>query len=516
MIKATLKLFFPKGTKRFAYLKRAAVGLHLVSPVPFDSGYQSWIKHIEPERYLPIVAYEPERPLFSIVVPFYNTPDKYLHPLLDSIRGQSFQAWELIVADASTDEERAAAIKSASERDGRLKYYRVKKNGGISANTNFALRHATADFVAFCDHDDTLSPHALNEMAARILADDSVDILYSDEDKLSDNGKWRHSPFFKPDWSPHLFLNTNYTNHLSVVRRKLVEGVGGLRPDFDGSQDYDLLLRIHRKFGPLNVGHIDKILYHWREAAGSTAVNHNSKSYAFEAGRKALQEYIDAGGVEGVVTNIPQRPGFYNHKFTPSKLKTATIYVAVSDDEDANRRFMDRLAYSTDDTVVKATFVPVARTALSEVLNTVAKTDAVFIFRSTALPCEPDWLTRLCGVLELNNVKKVAPRILNADMGRISDMGLVDDGDGVMVPLMKNLAANDQTFVGHAEWVRDVDELSGAVEGYSTKLKKSDGHNVIWSYVNFKNQHILRSSRFLSGNVFISPKNGKVRINGKL
>ena len=518
MIKKLLKRIFPSGTKRFAFIKRLAVTLHLARPVPFEPDYERWMKHIEPETFLPVLKPDEQKILFSIVIPFYNTPAKYLTPLLDSIRSQSYQNWELIIADASTDDERVEAIKEASQRDARFKYHKVKKNGGISANTNFALDKAVGEYVVFSDHDDTLSPHALNEAATQLLNDSKIDIIYSDEDKLSDNGKWRHSPFFKPDWSPHLFLNTNYTNHLSVIRRKLVEGVGGLRPEFDGSQDYDLLLRIHRKFGPLNVSHIDKVLYHWREAAGSTAVSHNSKSYAFEAGRKALQEYVDAGPVPGEVMNIDMRPGFYNHKFTPAFVTSATICVGVASDKEKNQRFLEKLHEITDTNVVSATFIAVdpgiSSTRLKELSN---GTDAVFIFRTTAMPCESDWLTRLCGVLELPDVACVSPRILNADLGRVVDMGKVDDGNGTLLPLLKGLAASDQTYIGHAEWVRDVDELSGAVEGYlRTKPAgaAAQRYSVVWSYANFRNQHILRAARFFNGNLYTSPKN-KVRINGE-
>lgn len=517
MLKDTLKRLFPRGTKRFIFIKRAASYVGLAKPYPYDHEYERWVKWIEPDIFAPTLPQADQKNLFSIVIPFYNTPDKYLLPLINSIRAQSYQNWELVMADASTDDERARAIKELAKSDKRLKYHKLQKNAGISANTNEGLKLAKGEFVVFCDHDDTLNPHALNEVATALKEDPTIDIFYSDEDKLSDNGRWRHSPYFKPDWSPHLFLNTNYTNHLSVVRRKLVEGVKGLRPDFDGSQDYDLLLRIHRKYGPVNVYHIDKILYHWREAAGSTAINHNSKSYAFEAGRKALQEYVDAGSIKGVVTNINKRPGFYNHKFTPAKTKTATVCIQISDDEKVNQTFLRLLKDRTDARNIKCDYVHSERPTTLEQLADKHKTDAVFIFREVALPHEGDWLVRLCGALELGDIAKIAPRILNSDLGIVYDMGIMNDNAGNEVQLYRGLAANDQTVTGHVEWVVDVERLSGAIEGMMTQKSKDieEQYSVVWSYVNFRHVPLVAKKRMLSMHVNITPK-GKIKVNGKL
>lgn len=519
MIKKILKKIAPKGTRRFSVIKRIAVVFRLAHPFPYDPEYERWIEHVEPLRWEPTLDKKNQRILFSVVIPFYNTKDKYLRPLIDSLRAQSYQNWEVIVADASTDTKYTEAIKLVCEEDDRLKYTRVENNGGISENTNHALRHAKGEYVIFCDHDDTLDLHAINEVACLLTKDPSLDIIYSDEDKLSDNGLWRHSPFFKPGWSPHMFLNTNYTNHLSVIKKKYVEGVGGLRSEFDGSQDYDLLLRIHRKYDNLKVGHIDKILYHWREADGSTAINHNSKSYAFEAGRKALQEFMDTGPVSSVVTNIKQRPGFYSHKFTPRAIKKATVIVAISQSKDINEKFIDMLKDRTIDKNVTSVFVSYSEDiSIEQAIALSNGSDAVFIFRDTALPTEYDWLERLCGVLELPDVQSVAPLILNADMGRVTDAGLVNESEGRTTPLLKGLAANDQTLIGHAEWVRDVDQLSGRVEGFtlnmSHKKKKQKTHNVIWSYVLFKNIRLYSDTTFFNNNIYTSKK-GKIRIHGE-
>lgn len=520
MLKKIAKKLLPANTRRGRFVKSGAAKVGLAKPVEYQTEYQHWIRFVEPEMFLPIVQLpKGKAPLFSIVVPFYNTKDNYLFPLLDSIAGQSFGDWELIVADASSDSGRRRAIKQAAEYDGRFTYHSITRNEGISGNTNQALKYAKGKYIVFCDHDDTLSPHALNEVAAKIASNPSYDIMYSDEDKISDDGKWRHSPFFKPDWSPHLFLNTNYTNHLSVIRRELVEKAGGLRPEFDGSQDYDLLLRIHRQADkPLQVGHIDKILYHWREAAGSTATNHNSKSYAFEAGRKALQEYVNSGPVAGEVQNIPHRPGFYQHKLSPATITKSIIYVGVGEDMAVNKVVADRLASLTAAEKIKAVFTPISSKEI-DAAPPAEKNDhtAVFKFRAVAYPEGADWLDRLVGALELPDVACVSPRIVSADGGRIVDMGVVNDGQDNAYRLFEGLASNDQTPAGHVEWVRDVDALSGAVIGRSGDTSQARKHHVVWSYVTFYHQPIFSHSTYFNSN--LSAKAGKsqktkVAING--
>lgn len=518
MLKKVVHKTLPRGSRRYRFAKNVGATLKLTKPYRFDADYDRWMKWVEPDIFVPTLPSKEQTVLLSIVIPFFNTPEKYLKPLLDSIRAQSYQNWELIMADASTDPTRMEAIEEASKSDKRLKYYRLEKNDGISANTNEAIKYVKGEYVIFCDHDDTLDPHALNEVAAALREDSSIDILYSDEDKLSDNGKWRHSPYFKPSWSPHLFLNTNYTNHLSVVRRKLIEGVGGLRPEADGSQDYDLLLRIHRKYGPLNVFHVNKVLYHWREAAGSTAVNHSSKSYAFEAGRRALQDYVDTGKVKGVVINIPERPGFYNHKYTPSNLKTATVCVQISDDERVNQSYIRLLSERTDEKQVKVEYIHREKPVEIDSLRKEVKTDTLFVIRESVLPFETDWLEHLCGALELGDIDTIAPRILNADMGIVYDMGILVDHEGNDIQMYRGLAANEQTITGHVEWVADVDRLTGAVEG--TVVKKESGKNVrkyhvVWSYVNFRHTQVVSKQRILNSHVYLGPKH-KMKVNGRL
>lgn len=487
-IKKIVIKFAPLHTKRGRILKRSAASIGLAKPMHFNNEYKNWIDNVEPHLFLPIIkSPNKETPLFSIVIPFYNTPDKYLIPLLESVRNQSFGDWELIVADASTEELFSKNIKAQSTLDNRLKYIRINKNEGISGNTNLALMHVSGDYTVFADHDDVLSPHALNEVAAKVLVDPNIDIIYSDEDKLSDNGKWRHSPYFKPDWSPHLFLYTNYTNHLSAIKTKLVKEVGGLRPEFDGSQDYDLLLRVHTiNKKPLKVCHISKILYHWREAAGSTAVDYNSKSYAFEAGNKALNEFIERKCLNGKVHSIKETPGFYMEDFKPSLTNQVYVMVNVSKYSYENIAMINELREYTK-TELNVMYLETEQFNLISALdNTDGK--VVVEFNTCAYPQSADWLDRLVGVIELDDVAAVSPKIVSSDGCKVVDMGIVYGPDGEKISLYKDLSFNDLTMSGGALWVRDVDELTQSVIVYRLnqgKLKKHGQHYVIWSHVVF-------------------------------
>ncbi len=227
---------------------------------------------------------------FSILVPLYNTPEKYLEELIQSVRAQTYANWELCFADGSDAEHDSVerVVQKYAANDERIRYCRLEKNEGISANTNICAQMATGDFLAFLDHDDLLSPIALF-MNMQAIVKAAPDMLYSDEDHLSEKGI-HVFPLHKPDWSPDLLYSQMYTCHFMVVRRSLFEKIGGFDPAFDGSQDYDLVLRISEETD--RIYHIPAILYTWRESPGSTAANADAKPYAHIAGRNALDAHL--------------------------------------------------------------------------------------------------------------------------------------------------------------------------------------------------------------------------------
>ena len=227
---------------------------------------------------------------FSIIVPLYNTPQHFLKEMIDSVLGQTYKNWELCLADGSDNEHSyiQSICMKYCKNDTRILYKHLEKNAGISENTNACASMANGDYIALLDHDDVLMPNALYANFEAICETDA-DVLYSDEDHLSVDGK-HISPFFKPDWSPDLLYGQMYICHFLVFKRSLFLEIGGFRSKFDGSQDYDLMLRMSEKTD--RICHIPRILYSWRESDNSTALNADSKPYSHTAGKAALDEHL--------------------------------------------------------------------------------------------------------------------------------------------------------------------------------------------------------------------------------
>jgi len=253
------------------------------------------------------VMSRPERlPLFSIVTPVYNTPLDVLRDTIESVKVQTFTNWEwILVDDASTDQRVLDVLRSAAQEDSRIKLIERAMNGHIVAASNDGLAAANGEFIALLDHDDLLTPNALHVMAEAISQTPDVDYLYSDEDKLGADGEF-YDEFRKPDWSPERLRNQMYTSHLGVLRRRLVEDVGGFHEGFDGSQDHDLVLRVTER--ARHVVHVPETLYHWRVVPGSAAGDEDAKPYAWHAGKRAVQAHLDRMGVPAQA-ELGSRPG---------------------------------------------------------------------------------------------------------------------------------------------------------------------------------------------------------------
>ncbi|HET6997968.1 MAG TPA: glycosyltransferase [Solirubrobacterales bacterium] len=250
-------------------------------------------------------------PRFSVLTPVYDTPADVLAAMLGSVRGQSFEDWELcLVDDCSPSPHVAEMLQLAAAEDPRIRVQRRQRNGGIVAASNDALEMVRGEFVALLDHDDELHPDALAHVHEALLANPEGDYVYTDEDKIDRAG--RHTgPFLKPDWSPERMRTQMYTCHLSVFRRSLLEEVGGFDPEFEGSQDWDLVLRASERARA--VLHVPRVLYHWRMLETSAAGGGEAaKPYAFEAGLRAIQAQCDRLGIEARAERDPDDPGVYH------------------------------------------------------------------------------------------------------------------------------------------------------------------------------------------------------------
>lgn len=258
--------------------------------------YLKWIEENEV-----IEPYEKQKyePLISVLIPVYNIGEKYLSECIDSILNQSYQNFEIcLVDDCSTTEETIDTLKKYAELDKRVRVKYRKKNGHISATTNDALKMAKGEFIALVDNDDTLSINAFSEVVKVLNQNKKLDFIYSDEDKLDLKGI-RRDPNFKPDFSPDTLLSLNYICHLSVIRKSIVEKVGGFEVGLEGAQDHDLFLKVTEVTSRIH--HVPKILYHWRMVEGSTSMTISNKDYATDKGKIAIENALKRRGIKGIV-----------------------------------------------------------------------------------------------------------------------------------------------------------------------------------------------------------------------
>lgn len=296
--------------------------------------YERWMlahrfRPADEMRLRDTIAILPLRPTFSVLMPVYETPKKYLREAIESVYGQIYPDWELcIVDDASKAPHVRRILEHYAKVEPRIKLAFRTENGHIAATSNSALALATGEFIVLLDHDDMLTPDALFENALVINRRPDVDVIYSDEDKIDEDGR-RHSAYFKPDWAPDSLLARNYVSHLGVYRRSLVERAGGFRTGFEGSQDYDLLLRVTEKTD--RVAHIPRILYHWRVHAESASATRNQKGYALDAGLRALREALERRGEPGRVVHDEVRSGLYSVRYDIRRSDKVSIIVPTRD-----------------------------------------------------------------------------------------------------------------------------------------------------------------------------------------
>jgi GT2 family glycosyltransferase len=294
--------------------------------------YQRWIREREQRMDAPAAAAEiaafAYRPLVSIVMPVYRPALRHLDRAIASVRAQHYPDWQLCICDdGSGDPALREYLERSAAADSRIRIALSEKNGGISEASNRALALSQGDFVGLLDHDDELSPDALFEMVKYLQQHRDADLIYSDEDKLDARGA-RCEPFFKPGWSPELMLSCMYICHFSVYRRALVQAIGGFRRGFEGSQDYDLALRVSER--TTRVHHIPKVLYHWRKAAGSAAASTDAKPYARTAARRALREHLERRGYRGTVLDAAWI-GHYRVKFQVARPDLVSIIIPTRD-----------------------------------------------------------------------------------------------------------------------------------------------------------------------------------------
>jgi len=283
------------------------------------------------------------QPLVSIITPVFNTPVRWLRECIESVLTQTYENWELIlIDDHSTDPETLRCLTELAASDSRIILAKDEEKRGISAASNRGLALAQGDWVGFLDHDDLLEPDALFQNVKWLQDHPEADLIYSDEDKLTERGF--DSPIFKPDWSPDYFLSCNYVCHFTLIRRELIKQVGGFRSKFDGAQDYDLFLRVIEQTN--RIDHIPRVLYHWRRTLTSTADNVQCKPGMLQAGRLALEGHLERKQQAGHVT-VDWRTYLYWVKRELTEAKKISIIIPVRDRVDLLAHCIDSLTRKT-------------------------------------------------------------------------------------------------------------------------------------------------------------------------
>jgi glycosyltransferase involved in cell wall biosynthesis len=311
--------------------------------------YQDWFEqHRATPEQLTVMRNETRKfahqPLISVITPVFNTPVQWLEEAVQSVLGQAYEDWELIlVDDNSSDEALREYLPVLASRDSRIKVFKLEGSRGISAALNRGIEHARGEWIGFLDHDDLLEPDALFQTAKLLQQIPDADLIYSDEDKLTEAGF--DAPLFKPDWSPDFFLSCNYLCHFITVRRELVLRVGGFRSEFDSAQDYDLLFRVIEQTDRIH--HIPRVLYHWRRSGSSSAISPWQKPGQLEAARRAIDEHLQRKGMRGHVA-IDWRTHAYWVKRELTEAKKISIIIPAGDRIEMLSRCIESITTKTN------------------------------------------------------------------------------------------------------------------------------------------------------------------------
>ena len=317
--------------------------------------YQEWIKNNEPtEKELleqSKIKFEKE-PKISVIVPMYNTREDFFKDLVDCMKNQTYSNWELCLADGSPIQNKE--LEKYYIDDTRIKYKFLEKNDGISGNTNEALKIATGDYIALLDHDDVLPKFALYEIVKCINENPNVEFIYTDEDKIDEKFTMRYEPHFKSDFAPDTLASHNYITHLVVLKKELMDKLGGFRKECNGAQDFDLVIRASEQTN--NIIHISKVLYHWRVHNESTAKVSDAKPYAYEAGKRVAIEHQLRLNRDAIVEHGGEVPGIYNVQYKVKGNPKVSILIPNKDNikflKKCIKSILDKTTYSNYEIII--------------------------------------------------------------------------------------------------------------------------------------------------------------------
>ncbi len=411
-----------------------------------EAAYQGWLRARQQlASGFPAMASLRSRPLISVLMPVFDAPERFLREAIGSLIEQSYPEWELCAADGGPDGSAGSRVLQEWARtDRRLRVVSVGRNRGIAGNSNEALRMARGEFVALLDQDDLLEPEALLAMVARLDREPGLDLVYSDTDNVTCWGDL-YAPFFKPDWSPELFLSANYLAHLTLVRRSTVEAASGFDESLDGAQDWDLLLRVTEKTS--RIAHVPRVLYHWRSLPTSCASSLDAKPYAREAQRRAVQAHLERRGLAAKVEVAAT--GRVRIELRPKQLPSVTLVLAKGVARAHSMGFAASGLLGLD---VAAD----ARDARGEVL---------MIWDPGFDPGDGGWACDLAAWALDPEIGAAGGLAVNKD-GRVDSVGFVAN-EGIATPVFAGAQADAWTPLGKAEWYRNL--LAPSPRAFATR-----------------------------------------------
>ena len=466
---------------------------HKIQGLDNDYDYGEWYeltKPTEEELKAQRETHFEKEPLFSVVIPVYKTPERYLKEMLDSILDQTYGNWEVCIADGSPrGQDVEKVLKKYAQKDSRIRYEILGGNRGISGNTNAALAMAKGEYVILADHDDTIPPQAFYEVAKAINKHPDCDVLYSDEDKLDMDGKALFDPHFKPDFNPDLLTSVNYICHLFVVKKSLLDQVGGFRKEFDGAQDYDFIFRCTEKAA--KIVHIPKVLYHWRCHQGSTASNPESKMYAFEAGSRAVMAHYERVGIPAESVEKGVDYGIYHTHFKIQGEPLVSVIIPNKDhSQDLDtciRSLMERSTYQNLEFIVvennstsPETFAYYKKlqeahsnvkvvtwkegfnySAINNFGASFASGEYLLLLNNDTELLEPDSIKEMLGFCQREDVGIVGARLLYAD-DTIQHAGVVLGLGGIAGHVMCRASREDAGYFGRMVSVQEISAVTAA------------------------------------------------------
>lgn len=418
--------------------------------------------------------------LISILMPTYNTDPRYLAEAIESVRRQTFPHWELCIADdRSTRPDTVDLLRKYANSDPRIRLFLRDRNGHISVASNSALEMARGEFVALLDHDDLLHADALGAVAAELSAHRDAVIVFSDEDKITPDGR-RFGPVFKPAWDPDLMLQRNFVSHFGVYRTAAVRMAGGFRQGYEGSQDWDLALRVSEACRPDQIRHIPRVLYHWRAIPGSAALHINEKNYAVEAGFKAVSDCIARRGLPLDCAREPGLAFWSLRACVPSPAPMVSVILGPAEDDRVLGAAAETLARTTDYRQLE--ILPLRRepgVEEGEALNQAArrsKGEVLCVLDPRLEALRPDWLRELVAHSLRDDVGAVGTRIVSPS-GDIVHGGYVLDSAAIYREPYRGAHPSHRGYMDQVLLLRTVAAVGGGCLAVSRdKYQQAGGY----------------------------------------